>query len=958
MIFIRTFLLLLLQHLFLMSPSAVSGSHHHRNHSLLADKAALLAFKKTIVFDPNFTGVRCDKHRQSVVKLNLSRGAITGPLSPIISNLSGLRSLSLSENNFYGIIPPKFSSLHHLHSLLLDSNNLHGPFPEFLSILPNLTVLSLSGNHLTGTLPPSFFSNCTSLANIDLSQNLLTGQIPEEIGNCPGIWNLNLYNNQFTGELPASLANISELYNIDVEYNNLTGELPGNILGKLYSVPYHNTNLEPFFTALANCTELEELEMAGMNLGGRLPSSIGRLSVNLDTMLLQENRISGMIPSEIAHLSNLTVLNLTSNSLNGTIPAEINQMSSLEQLFLSHNLLTGAIPAALGQLPRLGLLDLSNNQLSGAIPSSLGNLVRLSFMFLNNNLLSGTIPPTLGQCTDLSKLDLSYNKLTGSIPTEISGIREIRRYLNLSHNHLDGPLPIELSKLENVEEIDVSSNNLSGSVFFQISSCIAAKLINFSHNSIEGHLPDSLGDLKNLESFDVSGNHLSGGIPTSLNRIQSLSFLNLSFNNFAGVIPSGGVFNTVTEKSFSGNPHLCGTVYGMPKCSHKRNWFHSRSAILATTCCVIGIRRIKATVSSGNSVDTELARKQKTPELIHNFPRITYRELLEATEGFEEQRLIGTGGYGRVYKGILQDGTAIAVKVLQLQSGNSTKSFNRECQVLKRIRHRNLIRIITACSLPDFKALVLPYMANGSLDSRLYPHSETGLGSGSSDLTLLQRVSICSDIAEGMAYLHHHSPVKVIHCDLKPSNVLLNDDMTALVSDFGIARLVMTVGGGNGGVFENMGSSTANLLCGSIGYIAPEYGFGSNTSTKGDVYSFGVLVLEILTRKRPTDEMFAGGLNLHKWVKTHYHGRVERVVDSSLMRASRDQSPEVKRMWEVAITELAELGILCTQDSPATRPTMLDAADDLDRLKRYLGGDTTVTFASSLGISSSTFSDD
>ncbi|KAJ6388081.1 hypothetical protein OIU77_026614 [Salix suchowensis] len=473
-----------------MSPSAVSGSHHHRNHSLLADKAALLAFKKTIVFDPKYM---------------LASWSEDGD---VCSFTGGLRSLSLSENNFYGIIPPKFSSLHHLHSLLLDSNNLHGPFPEFLSILPNLTVLSLSGNYLTGTLPPSFFSNCTSLANIDLSQNLLTGQIPEEIGNCPGIWNLNLYNNQFTGELPASLANISELYNIDVEYNNLTGELPGNILGKLYSVVSlhlsynnmfshdHNTNLEPFFTALANCTELEELEMAGMNLGGRLPSSIGRLSVNLDTMLLQENRISGMIPSEIAHLSNLTVLNLTSNSLNGTIPAEINQMSSLEQLFLSHNLLTGAIPAALGQLPRLGLLDLSNNQLSGA-----------------NSFKS---------------------RKSGSIPTEISGIREIRRYLNLSHNHLDGPLPIELSKLENVEEIDVSSNNLSGSVFFQISSCIAAKLINFSHNSIDGHLPDSLGDLKNLESFDVSGNHLSGGIPTSLNRIQSLSFLNLSFNNFAG----------------------------------------------------------------------------------------------------------------------------------------------------------------------------------------------------------------------------------------------------------------------------------------------------------------------------------------------------------------------------------------------------------------------------------------
>ena len=150
------------------------------------------------------------------------------------------------------------------------------------------------------------------------------------------------------------------------------------------------------------------------------------------------------------------------------------------------------------------------------------------------------------------------------------------------------------------------------------------------------------------------------------------------------------------------------------------------------------------------------------------------------------------------------------------------QKFQHRMPSSKWIRHRNLIRIITACSSPDFKALVLPFMANGSLDSRLYPHSESGLGSGSSDLSLLQRVSICSDIAEGMAYLHHHSPVRVIHCDLKPSNVLLNDDMTALVSDFGIARLVMTVEAGNGsGAIENMGNSTANMLSGTTGYIAP-----------------------------------------------------------------------------------------------------------------------------------------
>ncbi|KAF2321537.1 hypothetical protein GH714_000348 [Hevea brasiliensis] len=196
-------------------------------------------------------------------------------------------------------------------------------------------------------------------------------------------------------------------------------------------------------------------------------------------------------------------------------------------------------------------------------------------MFLNNNLLSGNIPPTLGQCIDLYKLDLSHNRLIGSIPPEISGMREIRIFLNLSHNHLDGPLPIELSKLENVQEIDVSSNNLTGSIFFQISSCIALRMVNFSNNSLQGNLPDSLGDLKNLESFDVSGNHLSGMIPVSLNKIHTLTYLNLSFNNFEGLIPSGGIFNLVTNRSFLGNQHLCGAVSGMPACSQKSRWFRS-----------------------------------------------------------------------------------------------------------------------------------------------------------------------------------------------------------------------------------------------------------------------------------------------------------------------------------------------------------------------------------------------
>lgn len=194
------------------------------------------------------------------------------------------------------------------------------------------------------------------------------------------------------------------------------------------------------------------------------------------------------------------------------------------------------------------------------------------------------------------------------------------------------------------------------------------------------------------------------------------------------------------------------------------------------------------------------------------YPRIYHRELVEATGGFSASSLIGSGTFGRVYKGVLKDGTRIAVKVLYSIAREISGSFKRECQVLKTTRHRNLIRIITTCSRPDFKALVLPLMPNGSLKNHLHP---------SHGLDLVQLVNICSDIAEGMAYLHHHSPVKVVHCDLKPSNILLDDAMTAFVTDFGIARLLKGADE-NVSVYDSTSfDSTDGLLCGSVGYIAP-----------------------------------------------------------------------------------------------------------------------------------------
>ncbi|KAK3130115.1 hypothetical protein QOZ80_6BG0489100 [Eleusine coracana subsp. coracana] len=912
---------------------------------------------------------------------------ISGAIPRSIGNLSSLQNLDVSGNLLSGQIPAELSNLRSLGTLDLGNNQLRGGIPPSLAKLTAMYYFSLQHNYLSGLIPDAIFLNCTILGVVDLGDNDLSGEIPRAASGtlADTFAVLNLYSNKLTGTLPRWLANCTILLMLDVENNSLADELPTSIIsGKQYLKYLHlsnnrfwshdgNTNMEPFFATLSNCSRIQEVEAGAVGMGGRLPSRLGAmLPPNMWHLNLEMNSIVGPIPADIGDVINMTLMNLSSNMLNGTVPASLCRLPGLQQLSLSNNTLTGEIPPCIGNATRLGELDLSGNALSGSIPSSVGSLTQLTYLSLQRNRLSGEIPASLGRCASLMRLDLSSNQLSGEVPEQVAGI--VKMTLNLSRNQLGGQLPRSLSKMQQVQTIDLSWNNFSGAIFAGIADCVELTVLDLSHNSLAGALPSSISGLQSLESLDVSNNALTGEIPASLTKCTGLKHLNLSYNDFSGVVPDTGALARFSVLSYLGNRRLCGPVV-QRACNerrHHRSWFQSRKflvilclcaaavAFALTILCAVSFRKIRERLGAevrednmffmmgrlrggGGGGASPVAMKYK-------YPRITYRELVEATDEFSADRLVGTGSYGRVYRGTLRDGTMVAVKVLQLQTGNSTKSFNRECQVLKRIRHRNLMRIVTACSLPDFKALVLPFMANGSLDRCLYA------GAGGADLSLLQRVNICSDIAEGMSYLHHHSPVKVIHCDLKPSNVLINDDMTALVSDFGISRLVMSVGGVVN--TADVGASTANMLCGSIGYIPPEYGYGSSPTTKGDVYSFGVLVLEMVTRRKPTDNMFEAGMSLHRWVKAHHHGRADAVVDPALARMVQDQTPEIRRMSDVAISELLELGILCTQDHAAARPTMLDAADDLDRLKRYIGGETTATFASSLGFSSATFEDD
>jgi len=795
----------------------------------------------------NWTGVTCKPDQDCVVKLDLRRRFLGGIISSSIGNLKSLSILDLSLNFFHGRIPAELGSLLELTQISLASNLFQGEIPPELGRLNQLNYLHLGSNRLVGQIPSSIFCNLSSsLEYLDLSNNSLEGEISFKDGcELRELRFLLLWSNHLTGQVPLGLANSTKLEWIDLESNNLRGELPSQILKqmpllKFVYLSYNdfgshdgNTNLEPFFTSLLNASRLQELGLERNNLGAKIPLIIGNLPTSLEQIHLDDNLIYGSIPWEISNLFNLTLLDLSTNLLNGSIPPEISRIKKLERLYLANNSLSGEIPSTLGDIPHLGLLDLSRNKLSGSIPGSFANLSQLRWLLLYENQLSGHIPPSLGNCDNLEILDLSNNQISGVIPGEVVGLSGLKLYLNLSNNHLIGPIPVELSKMEMVLAIDLSMNNLSSTIPSQLGSCIALEFLNLSGNHLEGSLPASLGQLPYLQSLDVSINQLVGGIPDSFLSSSTLSQLNFSFNYFSGCVPNKGVFSMLDINSFLGNSGLCGPIKGMHNCHHKRRFTHHflllsvlLSAFGVTILCIFFHQVLpKSRKFRGHHSDVyieediEAASKQ---EILRKdqlkYPRISHQQLIEATGGFNSSSLIGSGRFGRVYKGTLLDNTKIAVKVLNCHTEREVSgSFKRECRVLKNTRHRNLIKILTTCSKPGFKAIVFPLMSNGSLERHLYPCH--GLSQG---LDLGQLISICSDVAEGMAYLHHHAPIRVVHCDLKPSNILLDDDMNALVTDFGIAKLVK---GGNEGAFSHGSdpsfSSTDGLLCGSVGYIAP-----------------------------------------------------------------------------------------------------------------------------------------
>ncbi|KAK1351385.1 putative Serine-threonine protein kinase, plant-type [Heracleum sosnowskyi] len=889
---------------------SVKSSSVHRN--LSTDKEALISFRSKLNSPepPNFlsswnnqnsspcnwTGVTCNGFGQRVVSLNLSGFGIEGTISPHIANLSFLRSIDLGNNKLRGAIPPEIGNLFRLRFLNLSLNSLEGRIPLNISKLTQLQSLDLMANKITGEIPqelghlsklevlklgqndiwgniPPSLSNLSSLTVLNMGTNGLSGIIPGELGNLRNLKVLDLTINGLTGTVPSAIYNMSSLVKLAVASNILWGEIPYDVGIKLPNLLIFNYCFNNFTGripgSLHNLTNIQVIRMAHNLLVGTVPPGLGNLPFlqmyNIGFNKIHNPRDDGL--SFITSLANSTGLNflaIDGNAFEGVLPESIGNLSKvLSKLYIGKNRIHGGIPESIGLLRSLSLLELNDNSISGKIPEAISHLQELQYLGLARNKISGTIPNSLGNLRKLNKIDLSRNEMVGGIPTSFKNFQSLLS-LDLSNNKLSGSIPKEVLNLPSLSII-----------------------LNLSKNFLDGPLPQ-VGLLEKVVTIDLSGNHLFGDIPQSFERCKSLEQLILANNNFSGHVPIAFAELKGLEVLDLSSNQLSGSI---PPDIQKLEALRSLNLSFNDLEGNIPSRGVFGNMSNvhleGNQNLCLHSKCENTP---NNIRQIEFKVILP---------IIATAV------------VCFLIALFMVSRGRQAK-VNIKCPDDSKNGKPEMI------SYHELREATRDFDQENLIDwicgKRKHPD-----GKG---LSFLERLNISIDVASALNYLHHDCEVPIVHCDLKPDNILLDEEMTAKVGDFGLARLLQER------MSNQVSISSTYIVKGSIGYIPPEYGLCEKSSTAGDVYSYGVMLLELFTGMSPLQESFSGDLNLVKWVESYFLEKEVQVfnLDDEVKNEEQSMNPEAEN--ECLITVI-RIGLSCAKDSPDGRINIREALRSL-----------------------------
>ncbi|KAM5585977.1 hypothetical protein ABKV19_005074 [Rosa sericea] len=840
----------------------------------------------------------------------------------------------------------------HIVAIILKGQDLAGELPKSVAKLPYLTAIDFTRNYLSGNIPSQWAS--TKLEYLSINVNKLSGPIPAFLGNITTLKYMNIENNQFSGTVPAELGNLVSLQNLILNANSLTGELP---------------------VVLTNLTNLQELRISSNNFTGKIPDFF-RSWNQLKRLEIQASGLQGPIPSSISVLSNLMELRISDLSGESSVFPNLSNMTSLRRLMLRSCNLSGPIPD-LSAMTDLNILDLSFNKLEGSIPDLEALALdpdNLQYLYLTSNLLNGSVPEWIKSKDNPYAIDVSYNNFSkSSEPPTCNENLNVFKSSSVPNSSLSGACLDNFPCTEDQYSLHINCGGQAttiGGINFEEDQDLGSASYFVPSGpswgfSSTGHFWDV-----NVTATDYIANNMSilemnnpqlytnarisplsltyyarclanGNYNVRLHFSEIIIRGNASFYSLGRRIfdvyiqdkhvlkdfdikeEAGGVDKEfiekflveVKDKTLEIRFHWSGKgttasprrgVYG-PLISAISVEFESdddsKKKVIVVAASAGGSLLCLAFLILGTlwwkgCLDSMTSRGKAHRGLDLQTGFFTFKQIKAATNNFALENKIGEGGFGSVYKGVLLDGTIVAVKQLSSKSKQGNREFVNEIGMISSLQHPNLVRLYGSCIEANELLLVYEYMENNSLAHALFGPEE---GPVRSDWPTRQR--ICIGIAKGLAFLHEESALKVVHRDIKTTNVLLDQDLNAKISDFGLAKL-----------HEEENTHISTRVAGTIGYMAPEYALWGYLTFKADVFSFGVVALEIVAGKnnmkfRP-NENFVG---LVDWALVLQ--QKESLVELVDPRLGLDFSKEeAVRMVKVAL--------LCINPAAALRPNM------------------------------------